>query len=88
LFIHLFIYLFGVSFYLFPVLRMDVYAAEAVNVKDHVVCDFDAQSVDFWVWMEKLGLHLMANGLFSGLLDDEDQGDKKILASAVWHVMQ
>jgi hypothetical protein len=35
--------------------------------------------MDFRVWVERMEFYLMANGLYSGLLDDEDPGDKKTL---------
>jgi hypothetical protein len=48
-------------------------------MKDHVVMMFDGQSLDFRVWAEQIGFYLMANGLYAGVLDDEDPGDKKTL---------
>ena len=51
----------------------------AVKAKDHVVTVFDGQSMGFRVWKEQMSFYLMANGLYSGLLDDEDPGDKKTL---------
>jgi hypothetical protein len=53
--------------------------SSAARMKDHVVMMFDGQSMDFKVWTEQIGFYLMANGLYSGVLDDEDPGDKKTL---------
>jgi hypothetical protein len=49
------------------------------QVRDHVVSIFDGQSMDFRLWMERMEFHLMANGLYSGILDDEEPADKKTL---------
>jgi hypothetical protein len=54
-------------------------AAEVSEVKNHVVCVFDAQSVEFRLWRERMEFHLMANGLYSGILDDEEPAEKKTL---------
>jgi len=50
------------------------FAAE-FGTRDHVVSRFDGQ-MDFRMWREKLELHLMANGLW-GFIEEEDTGDKK-----------
>ena len=60
---------------------MEAYGADAFStVKNHTVCIFDAQTVDFCGWLEQMTFYLMVNGLYSGLLDGEDTGDKKTLA--------
>jgi hypothetical protein len=51
------------------------------TTKDHHVCVFDGATVDFRVWRERIELYLMANRLYTGILDDEDSGDKKTLPS-------
>jgi len=59
---------------------MEAFAAESRHVKEHVVSVFDGQSMDFRVWIGQLDFYLMANGLYSGILDEEDPGEKKTLA--------
>ena len=39
------------------------------------------QTMEFRVWKERMELQLMSNGLYSGLLDDEDPGDKKTIVA-------
>jgi hypothetical protein len=51
---------------------MEAYTTESQNVKDHVVCIFDGHSMEFRLWMERMEFHLMANSLYSGILDDEE----------------
>ena len=70
------------SIILDPTLKLESYAAETSTlVKDHVVCLFDGQSIESRELQEQIELHLMANGLYSGILDDQDQGDKKTIVA-------
>jgi hypothetical protein len=50
------------------------------TAKDHTVCIFDGASMDYRMWKEKMELYIMANRLYSGILKDEDPGDKKTLS--------
>jgi hypothetical protein len=60
-----------------PSVEMASYMAEtSTSVKDHVVCLFDGQTIEFRDWKEGIELHLTANGLDSGILDNQDLGDK------------
>ena len=58
------------SYVIDPSVKMESYMAEtSTSVKDHVV------------WKERIELHLMANGLYSGILDDQNQADKKTVVA-------
>jgi hypothetical protein len=51
------------------------------TTREHNVCVFDGATMDFRVWKERIELYLMANRLYTGILDNEDAGDKKTLPS-------
>jgi hypothetical protein len=60
---------------------MESYNADGSSVKDHTICLFDNATIEFRVWKERIELYIMSNGLYTGILDDGDPGDKKTLAS-------
>jgi hypothetical protein len=60
---------------------MESFSAEASKVKDHTVLVFDNLTVAFRVWKEKIELYMMANSLYTGILDDGEVENKKSLPS-------
>jgi len=60
---------------------MEAFSAESLRVKDHTVCVFDNLMVDIQVWKlkEKVELYLMANNLYTGVLDDGEVDNKQLL---------